>query len=651
MVEKGFEVISEFNFLVFLIPFIPFFASMITLIFGKKYFKENSHWLPVLGVFTSFLISLKVLLDVIHGKIYDFDLYKWIVAGHLKVGLGFLVDPLSIMMTCMVLSLSFLIHVYSIGYMHDDKGYYRFFSYISLFTFSMLMLVLSNNLLQLFLGWEAVGLCSYLLIGFWYEKRSAANAAKKAFIVNRVGDFGFALGVFSVFYFIGSLYYTDLFKHLDLIANKYISFWGLKVHVPFLIAFLLFCGAMGKSAQFPLHVWLPDAMEGPTPVSALIHAATMVTAGVFMVSRLHSLFELSNAAMAMVAFVGAFTCFMAGSIAPTRFDIKRIIAYSTMSQLGYMFMACGVGAFAVGMFHLFTHAYFKALLFLGSGSVIHALHTNDIRKMGGLKKFMPVTYITFLIGSLALAGVPGFAGFFSKDAILSMSFFSKYPWGKAVWFVGLVVVLLTSFYTFRLIFRAFCGEYKGPKDHRIHESPKVMTIPLIILAIGAIVTGYLGVPEALGGHPIFYHFLEPVLGKPHVVEGSKTVEYTLMALSVSVCFFGIFLAWLTYMKYPSLQYVISSNFRRFYEFFYRKWYFDEVYNCVFVQGALWLGKWVVIKISDNIIIDGAINGSAWLVRTVGQGLRKVHNGIVNYYSAFVLIGLVIYFIGYLILMK
>ena len=649
MVEKSFEVIRSFNLLVFLIPFIPFFCSMVTLIFGKKFFKEKAHWLPVLGVFTSFLISLRVLLDVIHGKIYQFDLWTWIAASKLKVGLGFLVDPLSIMMTCMVLSLSFLIHVYPIGYMEGDKGYYRFFSYISLFTFSMLMLVLSNNLVQLFLGWEAVGLCSYLLIGFWYEKKSAANAAKKAFIVNRVGDFGFALGVFSVFYFIGSLYYTDIFHHLNLISGKYLSIFGVKVYVPFLIAFLLFCGAMGKSAQFPLHVWLPDAMEGPTPVSALIHAATMVTAGVFMVSRLHSLFELSEAAMGMVAFVGAFTCFMAASIAPTRFDIKRIIAYSTMSQLGYMFMACGVGAFAVGMFHLFTHAYFKALLFLGSGSVIHALHYNDIRKMGGLRKFMPITFWTFLIGSLALAGVPGFAGFFSKDAILGMAFFSKYPWGKWVWFVGWVVVGLTSFYTFRLIFRAFCGEFKGHKDHFIHESPKVMTIPLIILAIAAVVTVYLAVPEALGGHPIFYKFLEPVLGEPHVVEGSKLTEYILMSLSVGMCFFGIFLAWFIYMKRPGLQYLMSTYLRPVYNFLYRKWYFDEVYNCVFVRSTLWLGKWAVTKVADSIIIEGIVNGSAWIVRNVGRGLSRVQNGVVNYYEVFVLVGVILYFVVYLII--
>jgi len=650
MVEKGFEVIKDFDLCVFLIPFLPFITSLFVLIFGRRFFRESAHKLPVLAVFISFLLSLKVLIEVLHGKIFNFDLYTWIVASHLKVGLGFLVDPLSIVMTCMVLSLSFLIHVYSIGYMYGDPGYYRFFSYISLFTFSMLMLVLSNNLLQLYLGWEAVGLCSYFLIGFWYEKKSAADAAKKAFIVNRVGDFGFALGVFMVFYFLGTLYYNEIFSHLSAISNKYLDFFGLKIYVPFVIAFLLFCGAMGKSAQFPLHVWLPDAMEGPTPVSALIHAATMVTAGVFMVARLHKLFELSDAAMAMVAFVGAFTCFMAASIAPTRFDIKRIIAYSTMSQLGYMFMACGVGAFAAGIFHLFTHAYFKALLFLGAGSVIHALHYNDIRYMGGLRKEMPITFITFLIGALALAGIPGFAGFFSKDEILSMAYFSQYPWGKAVWLIGLIVVGFTSFYTFRLVFQAFYGEFRGPKEHHLHESPKVMTIPLILLSIGAIFSGWLGIPKILGGHSIFLKFLEPVLGEPKIVEeGNHMLEYALMGLSVGVCFFGIFLAWLVYLKKPSLQYLISTKCRTLYNFLYRKWYFDEIYNYAFVRSTLWTAKWIVSKISDNIIIEGVVNGSAWLVSIGGKGLRYLHTGIINYYNTFILIGLIIYLLIYLCL--
>ncbi|MBZ4681555.1 NADH-quinone oxidoreductase subunit L [Thermodesulfobacterium sp.] len=646
MAEHPYELITHFNLWVFLIPFIPLLGSLFTLIFGKKYLQEKAHQIPVLAIFISFLISLKVLFEVLSGKIFDFDLYTWISASNLKVGLGFLVDPLSIVMTTMVLSLSFLIHVYSIGYMYGDPGYYRFFSYISLFTFSMLMLVLSNNVVQLYLGWEAVGLCSYLLIGFWYEKKSAANAAKKAFIVNRVGDFGFALGVFALFYFTGALYYQDVFSKLPLLSEKYIDFLGLEIHVPFLIAFLLFCGAMGKSAQFPLHTWLPDAMEGPTPVSALIHAATMVTAGVFMVARLHGLFELSSYAMAMVAFVGAFTCFMAATIAPTRFDIKRIIAYSTMSQLGYMFMACGVGAFAAGIFHLFTHAYFKALLFLGAGSVIHAVHTNDIRQMGGLRKYMPYTFVTFMIGALALAGFPGLSGFFSKDEILAMAYFSQYPWGKLVWATGLLVAFLTAFYTFRLVFRVFFGEYNGRKDFHPHESPRVMIIPQVLIAVGAVFAGWLGVPHSLGGNPVFLNFLEPVLGHPKTLPIEHHTEYLLMVLSVMAAFLGIFLAWVVYLKKPSLQFWLSQKLPLVYRFLYGKWYFDELYDVLFVRSTLWTARCIVNKISDGILIEGAINGTAKLISLAGSGLRIVHSGVVNHYNTFILVGVIIYFILY-----
>ncbi len=656
MLEKSFEVMTNFNIFVFLIPFLPLVASIITLIFGKKYFRDKSHFLPVLALFLSFLLSIKVLIDVIGGKIYNFDVYTWIFASHLKVGLGFLIDPLSALMVAMVASLSFLIHVYSIGYMSGDPGYYRFFSYISLFTFFMFMLCMSNNLAQLYLGWEGVGLCSYLLIGFWYEKKSAADAGKKAFIVNRVGDFGFALGIFMVFYYLGTLYYHEIFPKLSEISHSYLNILGLKVYVPFLASFLLFCGAVGKSAQFPLHVWLPDAMEGPTPVSALIHAATMVTAGVFMVCRLHPLFELSNAMMCIVAFVGAFTCFMAATIAPTQFDIKRVIAFSTLSQLGYMFMACGVGAFIAGMFHLFTHAYFKALLFLGAGSVIHALHhapdPNDIRIMGGLKKYMPVTFWTFLIASLSISGIPGFAGFFSKDEILSQAYFSQYPWGKIIWFIGWVVAAMTAFYTFRVVFRAFYGEFKG-KDviHGYpHESPKVMTIPLIFLAIGAVIAGWIGVPEVLGGNNLIEKFLEPVLGHPKVIhEIPHSTEYLLMGLSVLAGLSGIFLAWLVYIKVPALETVFSRNLKLLYTFLYRKWCFDELYHLIIIRPVLWTARCIVSKISDNFIIEGIVNGSARLVNIVGTGLRYLHTGIVNYYGSFVLLGVIIYIILYLYL--
>lgn len=646
MVGSSWEFISDLNLWIVLIPLLPLLASVVTLIFGKRYFYTTAHKLPVLGVFLSFLISLKILKEVIEGKFYHFDVYCWILASDLKVGIGFLVDPLSAVMCVMVLSLSFLIHVYSIGYMYGDPGYYRFFSYISLFTASMLILVLSNNVLQLYLGWEAVGLCSYLLIGFWYEKKSAANAAIKAFIVNRVGDFGFALGVFSLFVFTGSLYYQDIFSKISELGNQYLDVFGLKLYVPFLISFLLFCGAMGKSAQFPLHTWLPDAMEGPTPISALIHAATMVTAGVFMVARFHKLFELSDAAMAMVAFVGAFTCFMAATIAPTKFDIKRIIAYSTMSQLGYMFMACGVGAFAAGIFHLFTHAYFKALLFLGAGCVIHAVHTNDIRYMGGLKKYMPYTFVTFLIGALALSGFPGFSGFFSKDEILAMAYFSKYPWGKIVWFTGMIVAFLTSFYTFRLVFKTFFGDYKGPKDHIPHEAPRIMLVPLIFISIGAIFSGWLGIPESLKGHPVLLRFLEIVLGPPRVLEIDHHVEYKLMILSVIIALSGIFLAWLIYVKFSFLQNIFPQKLPNIYKFLYERWYFDEIYNTLFVKTTIWIARFLVDKISDNIIIEGIVNGTAKFINLVGTCFRVIHTGLVNYYNWFVIVGVIIYFIIY-----
>ncbi|MFN3406508.1 MAG: NADH-quinone oxidoreductase subunit L [Caldimicrobium sp.] len=652
MMEGAYKLIHDFNFTVFLIPFLPFFASIVTLLFGKKYFRDRAHYLPVLALFLSFLLSLKTLFEVISGKIYNFDLYTWIFAGSLKVGLGFLVDPLSVMMLCMVTSLSFLIHVYSIGYMSGDPGYYRFFSYISLFTFSMLMLVLSNNLVQLFFGWEAVGLCSYFLIGFWYEKKSASDAAKKAFIVNRIGDFGFALGIFTMFYYLGTLYYTEIFQKLPLIANEYLSFLGgYEIHVPFLIAFLLFCGAMGKSAQFPLHVWLPDAMEGPTPVSALIHAATMVTAGVFMVSRLNPLFIMSDEAMAMVAFVGAITCFMAATIAPTQFDIKRVVAYSTLSQLGYMFMACGVGAFAAGMFHLFTHAYFKALLFLGAGSVIHALHhamdPNDIRIMGGLRKYMPITFVTFLIASLSISGIPGLAGFFSKDEILAMAYFSKYPWGKIIWLVGLIVAGMTAFYTFRIFFKAFLGEFRGYEalhGHYPKESPWVMTVPLILISIGAIFSGWLGIPESLGGGANFQKFLESVLGHPAVMEMDHSMEYLLMVLSVLAGLIGIGIAYLVYVKNTILETAFSSRFKGIYNFLFRKWYFDELYHRIIVIPTLWLARTVVNLILDTFVIDQTVNGSAKTVEASANVLRRFHTGILNHYNWFIILGLIIYLI-------
>jgi NADH-quinone oxidoreductase subunit L len=628
----------EMKFIITAIPVLPLVASVITLILGRRFLREASFVPPILSILISFFLSLIVLSEVIHGKTFEFDLFTWISASSLKVGLGFLIDSLSIMMVCMVLSLSLLIHIYSIGYMSGDPGFYRFFAYISLFTFSMLALVMSNNLLQLYLGWEAVGLCSYLLIGFWYEKKSASDAAKKAFIVNRIGDFGFALGIFLLFSTVGGLYYHQVFDNLPLVQGKTISFLGIKWSLPFLISFLLFMGAMGKSAQVPLHVWLPDAMEGPTPVSALIHAATMVTAGVFMVARLHPLYLLSPGALELVALVGSFTCFMAATIAPTQFDIKRVIAYSTLSQLGYMFMACGVGAFAAGMFHLFTHAYFKALLFLAAGSVIHALHhapdPNDIRIMGGLRKYMPYTFLTFLIGALALSGFPGFAGFFSKEGILISAYLSPYPWGKLVWLVGLFVAFLTSFYTFRLVFVVFFGDFRGDSvlhGEEPHESPWVMVIPLIIISIGAIFSGYLDVPG----------FLEKTLTQEplHPHHGGHFLQ-NFLALMAGIL--GIFTAWWIYLKNPELKEIFPKKFPGLYKFLYNKWWFDEVYHKIFVEPVLFLSKRGVVKFSDSFVIEGIVNGSARLVSGMASAFRRVHTGIVNHYAALTLLGVIIY---------
>ncbi|HTG00419.1 MAG TPA: NADH-quinone oxidoreductase subunit L, partial [Nitrospirota bacterium] len=484
-----------------LLPLLPLAAFILNITFGGGFFKNKAHWVAIAAVAGSFVIAVLCFIDAVNGAVVDYNVFTWIASGNFQVSFGFLIDRLTAIMLIVVTSISLLVHIYSVGYMHGDAGYYRFFSYLSLFTFSMLMLVMSNNLLQLYFGWEAVGLCSYFLIGFWYEKKSAADAGKKAFIVNRFGDFGFGLGVIMVFLYTGSLQYADVFARIGALQGQTVTLLGYEVSLVTLIALLLFCGAAGKSAQVPLHVWLPDAMEGPTPVSALIHAATMVTAGVFMVARFNPLFTMSETAMAVVALTGAFTSLFAATIALVQNDIKRVIAYSTVSQLGYMFMACGVGAFGAGIFHLFTHAYFKALLFLGAGSVMHAMSGGlDIREMGGLRKFMPATYWTFLIASISIAGIPGLAGFFSKDEILWMAY-NGGTVGRIAWATGTLVAAITAFYSFRLIFVAFHGKFRGTheQEHHLHESPSSMTVPLMILAIGAVAAGWAGIPELLGG--------------------------------------------------------------------------------------------------------------------------------------------------------
>ncbi len=623
-----------------LIPLLPLIAFLINIIFGRGYIKDKAHLIAIPAVAGSFVISLIALSDVIGGKTYNFDVYSWIVSGDFKVSVGFLIDQLTAIMLLVVTSVSLLVHIYSAGYMHGDKGYYRFFSYLSLFTFSMLMLVLSNNLLQLYFGWEAVGLCSYFLIGFWYEKKSAADAGKKAFIVNRFGDFGFGLGVIMIFLVIGSIHYADIFSKVGGLQGQTIFILGYDVDLITLIALLLFCGAVGKSAQIPLHVWLPDAMEGPTPVSALIHAATMVTAGVFMVARFNPLFSLSEIAMMVVALTGAITSLFAATIALVQNDIKRIIAYSTVSQLGYMFLACGVGAYSAGIFHLYTHAYFKALLFLGAGSVMHAMSGElDIQKMGGLKKYMPITYWTFLIASLSIAGIPGLAGFFSKDEILWLAY-NGGPIGKIVWMIGTIVAGLTAFYSFRIVFLAFHGKFRGTheQEHHLHESPKSMTIPLIVLAIGALAAGWVGIPSALGGHNQIGHFFEPLLGHPHVT-ASHAEEYQVMGLSVLVALGGIGFAWLFYYLKPIIPRLFAYWFKNIYRWLWNKYYIDELYEHIFVKPAFWLSRSVLIAVTDSKIIEGLVNGIPHKIRDFGESLRKLQTGHLQHYGIGMAFGL------------
>jgi len=633
-----------------LIPVLPLAAFWINILLGRRYIKNFAHWISVPAVLASWVIAVITLTDIVGGKVFNQDIYQWIVSDGFRVSVGFLVDPLTAVMLIVVTTVSSLVHIYSIGYMHDDPGYYRFFAYLSLFTFSMLMLVMANNFLQLYFGWEAVGLCSYFLIGFWYQKKSASDAAKKAFIVNRFGDFGFGLGVILLFLTVGTLHYVPAFAAIGSFVGHKISIFGTQYDLITVIALLLFCGAVGKSAQIPLHVWLPDAMEGPTPVSALIHAATMVTAGVFMVARCAPIFNLSPTAMMVVAVVGGITALFAGSIALVQNDIKRIIAYSTVSQLGYMFLACGVGAYAAGIFHLFTHAFFKALLFLGAGSVMHAMSGElDIQKMGGLKKYMPVTYWTFLLASLSISGIPGFAGFFSKDELLWQAFAAG-PTGKFVWALGALTALLTAFYSFRIIYLAFHGEFRGTEEqkHHLHESPKSMTIPLIILAIGAVGAGWVGIPPLLGETfglehaDKFGEFLAPVVGHPHpVAEFSHSTEWGVMVLSIVLAFSGLLGAWYFYMKNTAVPKALREKFGFAYKVLWNKYYIDELYDYIIIRPVVWVAKNIIVAVTDGKIIEGVVNGVPAAIANFSQGLRRIQTGLTQHYALYMAFGLIL----------
>ena len=618
------------------IPFLPLASFVLTLLFGRR-MGVRAHWLPIVTVLVSFVCALVAFFRVQGGEIINQDLYTWIESGTLRISVGFLVDQLTAVMLIVVTSISALVHIYSVGYMKGEDGYYRFFAYLSLFTFSMLMLVLGNNFLQLFFGWEAVGLSSYLLIGFYYEKQSAADAGKKAFIVNRFGDFGFLLGLLLIFVTFGSLDYTAVFGQAGTLVGRTTPLFGGEVQTATLIAILLFCGAIGKSAQLPLHVWLPDAMEGPTPVSALIHAATMVTAGVFLVARCNPIFALSETALNLVTILGALTALFAATIALVQTDIKRVVAYSTVSQLAYMFIGCGVGAYSAGIFHLFTHAYFKALLFLGCGSVILAMHhEQDVRSMGGLKRYLPITYWTFLLASLSISGIPGLAGFFSKDEILLMAFNTELGAGKFAWAIGTLVAFMTAFYSFRLFFLIFHGEFRGTEHQRehLHESPRVVTIPLMLLAAGAVAAGWFGIPAVLGGSNHWAHFLEPVLGHPHM-HLSHGVELLLMATSVLAAAGGIALAWYLYRLRPELPGALAGRFAGLHRLLVNKYFVDEAYIGLIVKPTLAFGRGVLLKVVDIGIIDGVVNGLPRLIGRVSERMRLVQDGQVSHYLAWI----------------
>ncbi len=654
---------------VWLIPLFPAIGFMINGFFGRRLGKKVVSWVGPSAIGLSFLTSILIFFELIGRpsteRLFEKVIFDWVVSGEFQTVIGYQIDPLSILMALVVSGVSFFIHIYSVGYMHDDPGYTRYFTYLNLFVFMMLNLVLANNFLLMFVGWEGVGLCSYLLIGFWYEKDSASNAGKKAFVVNRVGDFGFILGMFLLFTSLGehgiwTLDFTEVFAN----ANK------LDTATVTAITILLFIGATGKSAQIPIYVWLPDAMEGPTPVSSLIHAATMVTAGVYMVARCNVLYSMAPIAMAIVAIVGVATAIFTASIGFCQTDIKKVLAYSTISQLGYMFLGVGVGAFSAGIFHLMTHAFFKGLLFLGAGSVMHALSGElDMRKMGALRTKIPITFWTFFIATLAIAGIPGLSGFFSKDEILWQAFSSSHG-HFLLWLVAAVAAGMTAFYMFRALFMTFFGQSRVDEQvaHHIHESPKIMTVPLMVLAGLSIIGGYIGVPHILGGANHIHEFLAPVLGgggtpaKAHAGisiltqawasggEGgghSAALEFLMMGVSVVIALIGIGIAYLFYVKNPALPKMLAEKWKGLYTLVFNKYYVDELYEILFIKSlkglgvALWRGF-------DELVIDALVNGIACLIGWISGGLRKIQTGFVQNYAFSMVIGGVILVVYYVV---
>ncbi len=639
-----------------IIVLAPLMAAIAAGFFGRVIGRAGAHWITIIGVAISFFVSLNIAKQMFWDKsipaLIDMTVYTWATIGQLKFQVGFMLDPLTILMMCVVSFVSWMVHIYTIGYMADDAGYQRFFSYISLFTFAMLMLVMSNNFLQLFFGWEAVGVVSYLLIGFWFKRESAIFANLKAFLVNRVGDMGFLLGIALVLSVFGSLDYAEVFKQAPTVAatNPMIEiFQGKPWSVFTLMGILLFIGAMGKSAQMPLHVWLPDSMEGPTPISALIHAATMVTAGVFMVARMSPLFEYSETALSFVLMIGSATCLLMGLIGIVQNDIKRVVAYSTLSQLGYMVVALGVSAYSAGIFHLMTHAFFKALLFLGAGSVIIAMHhEQDIRNMGGLRKYMPITYITMLIGSLALVGFPFFSGFYSKDTIIEAVHLSEIPGANIAYWVVLGSVLVTALYSFRMFFLVFHTKPRMDEHTRshLHESPAVVWVPLVLLAIPSVIIGaWFAAPLFAGffGQSIFvlpeHNVMLKLSEEYHGATAMALHGFT--ALPFWLAMAGILMAWLGYVQMPSLARIMRKIFAPLYAILIRKYGFDAFNQAVIAGGTRAMG-WLCWRVGDVAIIDGLfVNGSAKSIGYFSKVVRHLQSGYVYHYAFAMITGLIL----------
>ena len=637
-----------------IVPLAPLAGAVIAGLLGWLIGRRATHWVAIIGMMVSTVAAFLVFRDVLAGNTFNGPVYTWITTGDISLEIGFLIDRLSATMMLVVAFVSLMVHIYTIGYMVDDPGYQRFFSYISLFTFSMLMLVMSNNFLQLFFGWEAVGLVSYLLIGFWYTRPSAIYAGLKAFLVNRVGDFGFLLGIALIFVYWGSLDYVQVFSRAPELTGATVEMAYVGWPLLTTICILLFIGAMGKSAQFPLHVWLPDSMEGPTPISALIHAATMVTAGIFMVARMSPLFELSETVLSFVMVIGAITALFMALVAVVQNDIKRVVAYSTLSQLGYMTVALGASAYAGAIFHLVTHAFFKSLLFLGAGSVIIALHhEQDMRRMGGLRKYLPITYAIMLIGALASAGIPGFSGFFSKDAIIEAVHLSQLPGSGFAHFCVLSCVFVTAFYTFRLLFMTFHGkerfrvhgdDHGHGQGHAPHESPWVVTVPLVILAVPTICAGWVIGPVLFGG--FFGDAIVVAESHDVLAELGRNFHgvFAMMAHALATWPFwlavaGIASAAYLYLKRTDLPDKLRQRFSPLYTVLDQKYYFDRFNDWFFAGGARLVGRGLW-KGGDVAVIDGFVNGSARLVGWLATVTRKLQSGYVYTYAFAMIIGMV-----------